>query len=187
MISACGTVTVARVEWTTNASVGAVNVADENQAATLIIVPSDKRNAATQRELRGLWLDAFGDRLIGHASAVPRRIKFGVQRWRTVGYVEAGATHPDYQGQCVGRRVMGGLHAEIAVLWPVALLSTGHAIAFYVALGWEQWRGVSYTATASAVVLEGEHGGLMVLRIDRSLVPDLSTTVTCEDRAGDAW
>jgi aminoglycoside 2'-N-acetyltransferase I len=37
------------------------------------------------------------------------------------------------------------------------------------------------------VVADGEHGGLMILRVDRSAVPDLTVDVTCEDRPGDAW
>ena len=72
-----------------------------------------------------------GDRLIGHASAVPRRIKFGDEPWRTVGYVEAVATDPEHQGGGIGRRAMQALHAEISLRWPVALLSTGRATGFY--------------------------------------------------------
>jgi aminoglycoside 2'-N-acetyltransferase I len=82
---------------------------------------------------------------------------------------------------------MQRLQAEISSRWPVALLSTGRATRFYSLLGWEQWRGLSYTQTATGVVLDGEHGGLMILRLDRSVVPDVSVEVTCEDRPGDAW
>jgi len=176
---------------------------------TVVVVQSEGLNEATKLELRALWRRAFGDRfsdddaehayggvhvlafvgdlLVGHASAVPRRIRFGEQPWLTVGYVEAVATDPDLQGQGIGRQFMQRLHAEIASRWRVALLSTGRATLFYGALGWEQWRGSSYTATGTAVVPDGEHGGLMILRLDPSLVPDLSIAVTCEDRAGDAW
>jgi len=178
-------------------------------AVTIAVVASDDLSAAVRRELRTLWRHAFGDRfddhdaahayggvhvlaydgdrLVGHASAVPRQIRFGEEPWRTVGYVEAVATEPEHQGQGIGRRMMQGLHAEIASRWPVALLSTGRATRFYAALGWEQWRGLSYTATATAVVPDDEHGGLMILRLNPFVVSDLSTTVTCEDRAGDAW
>lgn len=166
-------------------------------------------DAATRAELRQLWDRAFGDRfsdhdadhayggvhvlvragdrLVGHASAVPRRIRFGAQPWRTVAYVEAVATDPDRQGEGIGRRSMETLQAEIATRWPVAMLSTGRATAFYEALGWERWRGRSFTETSSGVVPDGEHGGLMVLRRELSVVPDLSVDVTCEDRPGDAW
>ncbi len=175
----------------------------------VVVVESDQIDPATCVGLRALWDRAFGDRftdddadhayggvhvlardgdrLIGHASAVPRRIRFGDEAWRTVGYVEAVATDPGRQGEGIGRRTMERLKEEISSRWPVALLSTGRATGFYESLGWEQWRGLSYTRTAIGVVPDGDHGGLMVLRLDPSVVPDLSVGVTCEDRPGDAW
>jgi aminoglycoside 2'-N-acetyltransferase I len=173
------------------------------------VVDSGRIDAATRLALRTLWDRAFGDRfsdddadhayggvhvlardgdrLVGHASAIPRRIRFGDRPWLTVGYVEAVATDPDHQGTGIGRRTMGRLQQEICSRWPAALLSTGRATGFYELLGWERWRGLSYTRTATGVVPDGEHGGLMILRVDPSVVPDLSVDVTCEDRSGDAW
>jgi aminoglycoside 2'-N-acetyltransferase I len=175
----------------------------------LVVLESDQVDAATRLDLRELWHRAFGDRfsdddadhayggvhvlareagrIIGHASAVPRRIRFGDRPWRTVGYVEAVATDPERQGEGIGRRTMQTLHAEISSRWPVALLSTGRATGFYELLGWERWRGLSYTRTVDDVVPDDEHGGLMILRLDPSVVPELSVAVTCEDRPGDAW
>ncbi|NYD42138.1 GNAT family N-acetyltransferase [Nocardioides panaciterrulae] len=175
----------------------------------IIVVDSCHVDRATRLALRALWDRAFGERfsdddadhayggvhvlardggrIVGHASAVPRRIGFGDRPWLTVGYVEAVATDPACQGQGVGRRTMTRLQEEIRSRWPVALLSTGRATGFYERLGWERWRGPSYTRTAAGVVPDGEHGGLMILRVDPSVVPDLATRVTCEDRPGDAW
>jgi aminoglycoside 2'-N-acetyltransferase I len=172
-------------------------------------VGSDRIDPAMRLALRGLWDRAFGDRfsdddvdhayggvhvlarvgdrLIGHASAVPRRIRFGEDPWRTVGYVEAVATDPEHQGEGVGRRTMERLHEEISSRWPVALLSTGRATGFYELLGWERWRGPSYTHGGAVELPDGHHGGLMILRVDPSVVPDLSVSVTCEDRRGDPW
>lgn len=174
-----------------------------------VTVASDQLDARVRAALRELWRRAFGDRfsdddadhayggvhvlardgghVIAHASAVPRLIRFGEEPWRTVGYVEAVATDPGRQGEGIGRQTMLALHAEIRLRWPVALLSTGRAKGFYQQLGWEPWRGLSYTQTASGVVADGEHGGLMVLRVNPTVVPDLSVAVTCEDRPGDAW
>jgi len=175
----------------------------------IAVVESDRIAADTRTALRTLWDRAFGDRfseddaehayggvhvlardgdrLIGHASAVPRRIRFGDAPWRTVGYVEAVATDPEHQGRGVGTRTMAMLSAEVRARWPVAMLSTGRATGFYETLGWERWRGLSYTATSTGVVADDEHGGLMILRLDPATVPDLSVAVTCEDRSGDAW
>jgi aminoglycoside 2'-N-acetyltransferase I len=175
----------------------------------VITLDSDQVDDATRAGLRTLWARAFGDRftdhdadhafggvhvmtlagdaLVGHASAVPRRIRFGDRAWLTVGYVEAVATDPEHQGEGIGRRSMEALHREVVARWPAAMLSTGRATGFYESLGWERWQGLSYTRTSSGVVRDGEHGGLMVLRLDRAVVPDLSVDVTCEDRPGDAW
>jgi aminoglycoside 2'-N-acetyltransferase I len=175
----------------------------------VVTVKSDDIDASTRVALRELWRRAFGDRfsdddadhayggvhvlardgerLIGHASAVPRRIWFGDEPSRMVGYVEAVATDPERTEEGLGRQTMQTLHVEISRRWSVGLLSTGRATGFYEKLGWEQWRGLSYTRTAAGVVPDGEHGGLMVLRLDRAAVPSLSVAVTCEDRPGDAW
>ncbi len=125
--------------------------------------------------MRASWTAGFG--LATHRGAP----------WRSVGYVEGVATEPGRQGEGIGRSMMWRLHEEIATRWPVALLSTGQSTLFYEALGWERWRGLSYTRTLRGIVPDDEHGGLMVLRLDTSVVPDFSVDVTCEDRKGDAW
>ena len=172
-------------------------------------IESEQVDAATRAALRTLWDTAFGDRfddhdaehayggvhvlvrdgghLVGHASAVPRQVRFGDQPWRTIAYVEAVATHPERQGRGVGRSAMERLHDEIASRWQIALLSTGRATGFYERLGWQRWLGLSYTETDAGVVLDGEHGGLMVLTADPAAVVDRTLAVTCQDRLGDAW
>ena len=179
------------------------------RSVTVVVLESDQVDERTRLALRTLWDSAFADRFttddeahayggvhvlarvgerhVGHASAVPRRIKFGGGGWLDVGYVEAVATDPAHQGAGVGRRMMSRLGEEVAARWPVAMLSTGGATGFYERLGWERWRGLSYTRTATGVVPDDEHGGLMILRLDPAAVPDLSVAVTCEDRPGDAW
>ena len=174
----------------------------------LVAVGSTDLDRATRGRLRALWDLAFDGRfgdddeshayggvhvvawsgpdLVAHASAVPRRIRFD-RTWHGVGYVEAVATHPGHQGRGLGRATMQRLQAEIAARWPVAMLSTGAATGFYERLGWERWRGTSYTRSPAGTVADGEHDGLMILRLDPALVPDLGVDVTCEDRPGDAW
>lgn len=175
----------------------------------VVIVESQHIAPETRLGLRALWDRAFGnrftdhdaahayggvhvlvrdgDRLLAHASAVPRRIQFGHEPWRTVGYVEAVATDPEHQRQGIGRAAMQALQGEVLGRWPVALLSTGRATSFYERLGWERWTGPSFTKTSTGVVANNDHGGLMVLRHDAAVVADLGVAVTCEDRSGDAW
>ena len=175
----------------------------------LVVAESDEIDAATRARLRQLWAEAFGDRfddhdadhafggvhvlvcqdgdLVGHASAVPRLIRFGDQPWRTVAYVEAVATDPDRQRGGIGRLAMERLQDEIASRWEVAMLSTGRATGFYERLGWQRWLGLSSTQTESGVVLDGEHGGLMVFIPRPEAAVDRTLAVTCQDRPGDAW
>jgi aminoglycoside 2'-N-acetyltransferase I len=173
----------------------------------LRVLASARVDAAHRRALRSLWEDAFGDRftehdvehayggvhvlavrddeIVGHASAIPRRVAVG-DTWHDIGYVEAVATRPDSQHAGVGTAVMTRLHAELDLRWPFAMLSTGRATDFYLGLGWERWRGMSYTRRADGVVAaDGEHGGLLVRQRGNTL--DLTAPVTCEDRPGDAW
>ena len=139
--------------------------------AVLEIVELD---AATRAALRGLWDRAFGGRfddhdadhafggvhvlvhedahLIGHASAVPRSIRFGDQPWRTVGYVEAVATDPQHQRTGVGRSAMGRLQEEIGRRWGLALLSTGRATGFYELLGWKRWLNTMFLTRLASLI-----------------------------------
>ena len=168
---------------------------------------SDELGRAVRTELRELWADAFGDRfddhdadhayggvhvlayadveLVGHASAVPRRIRIGPDWWDTA-YVEAVATRPALQRSGVGAAVMRRLHDEIDERWPIAFLSTGRARDFYLRLGWEVWEGPSSVLTDHGeVATDEEHGGILVRRGPDG--PDLGLPITCEDRPGDAW
>jgi len=175
----------------------------------LLVAESPDLDAAARRDLEGLWRRAFGDRfteddanhafggvhvvgylagrVVAHASAVPRSIRFADGPWQTIGYVEAVAVDPDVQGQGIGRQLMQSLQREIDARWPVAMLSTGRATRFYERLGWKQWGGISCTRTTSGIVADDEHGGLMIRPFPSSVAPDLTAAVTCEDRSGDAW
>lgn len=170
---------------------------------------SDSVGAELRLALRRLWDRAFGDRfsaddvshayggvhviamhgmqVMGHASAIPRRIQFGDGPWYEIGYVEAVAVDPDLQHHGLGHAIMLALHQQIEQRWPAAMLSTGRATGLYQELGWERWLGISFTCTSSGRVPDDEHGGLMVLRFGDGTFPDLHLDVTCEDRSGDAW
>ena len=168
---------------------------------------SDELDDAARVALRQLWADAFGDRfddhdaehayggvhvlatidgeVVGHASAVPRRIRIGSDWWDAA-YVEAVATAPSLQRDGVGTEVMRRLHEEIDARWPIAFLSTGRARDFYLRLGWEGWEGPPSVLTDHGeVATDQEHGGILVRRGTDG--PDLDLPVTCEDRPGDAW
>ena len=73
---------------------------------------------------------------------------------------------------------------EIASGWGVAFLSSGRANGYYEKLGWKRWIRLTFTETLTGVVLDGEHGGLMVSVGDPSNLPDRAMTVTYQDRPG---
>lgn len=175
----------------------------------LVTCASASLGHKTRLALRQLWHEAYGDRfsdddaehayggvhvlavkngaLIGHASAIPRSIRFGEGDWQTIAYVEAVAVYPEFQGKGIGTEVLRTLHEEMAQIWSVAMLSTGRATSFYESLGWRRWEGTSYTVTKDGTVPDGEHGGLMVISLVNDFRVDVHQTVTCEDRPGDAW
>lgn len=171
-----------------------------------VVVASPELDARERAALRHLWEEAFagdfgdddaahayggvhvlayaGDRLVAHASAVPRRLRVG-GHWHDAGYVEAVATAPSAQGRGIGAATMRHLHVEIDRRWPFAMLSTGEH-AFYARLGWERWRGTSSTLRSDGTaVADGEEEGLMVRH--GTLRVDVTAPVACEDRPGDAW
>lgn len=177
----------------------------------LFYTPAWGDDASRSRLLgdHALWADAFGDRfteddadhafggvhvmaydgpaLVGHASAVPRRIRFG-GKWCTVGYVEAVATRSERQRAGIYQAVMNALHNEIQHRWSVGVLSTGHARGFYERLGWVSWEGPSYVLTEQGEVrTEDEDAGLMVRTFDGTPCIDPTVSMTCENRPGDAW
>lgn len=162
---------------------------------------------AERGALRALWAEAFddftdddaehayggvhvlaydGEVLVGHASAVPRRLRFD-DVWVEAGYVEGVAVLPACQAGGVGTALVTALHGELAVRWPVAVLSTGRR-SFYGRLGWSPWRGPSYVVRGGAAVRTPEEDdGLMARSFDPALVLDVEAAITCEDRSGDCW
>lgn len=127
-----------------------------------------------------------GDALVAHASAVARTILVG-ETTVEAGYVEAVATAPTYQGRGLGTAVMERLQDELRERWALGVLSTGEW-RFYERLGWERLRGPSYVITdAGTIRTEDEDDGLMVLRYAATAGLDLTASITCYDRPGDAW
>lgn len=132
-----------------------------------------------------LVLDAE-DRVVSHAAVVDRIIDVGGRPLRC-GYVEGVATQPSSQGQGHGTRVMGRVGSLITERHQLGALGTG-AFHFYERLGWERWQGPSFVRHGEEVHrTPDDDDGIMVLRVDRSVVPDLTAPISCDDRPGDAW
>jgi aminoglycoside 2'-N-acetyltransferase I len=132
-----------------------------------------------------LVLDDDGS-LLAHGSVVPRRLEVDGRPFRT-GYVEAVATEPDRQRQGHGTRAMRAVEAIVREGYELGAL--GAAVPeFYLALGWDRWRGPTAGRDGTALRrTEEDDGYVMVLRFGPSASVDLAAPISCEVRSGDWW
>jgi aminoglycoside 2'-N-acetyltransferase I len=80
-------------------------------------------------------------KLVAHALWLDRPLRIAWGPWFDAAYVEGLATHPGYRGRGYGAAIMRRLQEEI-VTYPLAALSPAdEVIDWYLALGWERWRG----------------------------------------------
>ena len=132
------------------------------------------------------WLAEVRDRIVGHASVVPRLLEAdGVPM--TTGYVEAVATQPDWQRRGIASRLMTLVGDHIAGTFELGALSTDLQTV-YEPLGWERWHGPTSVRTDGGPVrTEDEDDGIMILRTPRTPALAGTEALSCEWRAGDAW
>lgn len=127
-----------------------------------------------------------GDQLISHAAVVPRTLVAG-GRPLSVGYVEAVATRPRFQKQGYGTQVMRAVGTIILSDYEMGALSTG-SHGFYGRLGWEPWRGPTYTqAPTGRMRTPEDDDSIMILRTVRTYDLETHTPLVCEWRTGDVW
>jgi len=140
-----------------------------------------------QHALGGLHAIAReGPRVVGHASVVPRRL-FHRGRGLRAGYVEAVAVRADRRRRGIGGAMMDDLETVIRTSYELGALSASTAgDPFYVARGWQRWRGETAVLTAGEHVRTAEDdGSVFVLPVTASL--DVSARLACAWRAGDVW
>jgi aminoglycoside 2'-N-acetyltransferase I len=126
------------------------------------------------------------DIVVSHASVVPRRLELP-DRALHAGYVESVATHPLFQRRGCAAAAMRRIERVIEETYDIGALSTG-VPDFYVKLGWEHWRGMTFVnAPQGHVRTMEEDGGVLVLRTPRTGAIDLDAPITCDYRFGDVW
>jgi aminoglycoside 2'-N-acetyltransferase I len=128
-----------------------------------------------------------GDAVVAHASVVPRILDAGGVTLRA-GYVEAVAVLPVLQRTGLGSAVMRALAPVVARDYDVGALSTGEW-PFYEGVGWERWRGPTWVRHADGrrERTPDDDDGVMILRTPQTPTLDLSASLTCSWRPGDAW
>ena len=129
------------------------------------------------------WEDGV---LIGHASVIQRRL-FHKGRALRAGYVEGVAVRADHRRQGVGGALMAELERIISAAYDLgALGSSDEGLPFYLARGWERWRGPTSGLTPSGVVRTAEEDGYIFVLPARATL-DLDAELSCDWRGGDAW
>jgi aminoglycoside 2'-N-acetyltransferase I len=127
-----------------------------------------------------------GDLVLSHAAVVPRVLVADGRPWRT-GYVEAVATALDHRRRGHASGVMQEAGDIVRRGYELGALSTG-VTGFYARLGWELWRGPTFTsAPAGLHPTPDEDGTVMILRTSASQALDVDGPLACDWRAGDVW
>lgn len=128
-----------------------------------------------------------GEEVLAHGSLVPRRLWVG-RRPTRVGYVEAIAVLPRMHGQGLGGKIMKALAGVIERDFEMGALATGEPD-FYHRFGWVGWQGPTFVRHADGRKKRSRDadGGIMVLRTSRTPPLELTRSLTCDARPGDAW
>jgi aminoglycoside 2'-N-acetyltransferase I len=129
-----------------------------------------------------------GDRLVGHAALVMRRL-LSAGRALRCGFVEGVAVHPEVQRRGIGGALMDELAPLLRGAYDLGALGTTEAaIPLYTSRGWVPWRGrLSQITTDGAVVpTPDEEGWIYVLDTGVTQL-DLDARLTADPRPGDVW
>lgn len=124
--------------------------------------------------------------VVSHASVVPRVLEVDGQGLRC-GYVEGVGTAPQHRHRGFGSAVVRAAAQHIEQVYEMGALGTD-VFEFYELLGWERWRGPTFVRTKNGPVhSKDDDGYVMVLRFGPSGDVDLTSPISCDERAGDDW
>jgi aminoglycoside 2'-N-acetyltransferase I len=171
------------------------------------IVPTHQLSRIECRALRGLLDEAFeggftdddwdhtvgglhvlvvDDGIVSHAAVVERLMMAAGRALRT-GYIEGVATATNHRGRGHASRVMHEVGKILRKDYELGALSTGLPD-FYARLGWEPWRGPTYTMSPDGPKRTADDdGAVMVLRTGLTTHLDSTTPLVCDWRSGDVW
>jgi aminoglycoside 2'-N-acetyltransferase I len=125
------------------------------------------------------------EQLVSHALWVTRYLKpEGLPLLRTA-YIEAVATHPDFQHRGFASAIMCRLVEEIQD-FDIAGLAPFN-VDYYARLGWELWRGPLYERREDGLIASPPEDELMIHRLPGTPVLDLNAGISIEWREGEVW
>ena len=140
-----------------------------------------------EHSLGGVHALAYeGERLVGHASVIQRRLLHGGRALRA-GYVEGVAVHSEHRRRGHAAAMMAALERVARQAYDVAALgATDEAAVLYSGRGWQLWRGPSSALTPTGIErTEDDDGCIYVFPLGAAL--DLDGGLTCDWRDGDVW
>lgn len=140
-----------------------------------------------EHALGGMHALAYeGDKLVGHASVIQRRLMHDGRALRT-GYVEGVGVRERSRLRGHASAMMDALERIIRSAYDLgALGATDMAADFYAARGWERWRGNTYALTPSGIErTPDDDDSVFVLRLAAPV--DLAGDIVCDWRDGDVW
>lgn len=149
--------------------------------------PGEFTDADWEHALGGLHALAHnGDRLVGHAALVARRLLHAGRALRT-GFVEAVAVAPDARRRGVGTALMRALDRHLHGGYELGALTTSEAgRGLYLALGWQAWTGPTAVLAPDGIrPTPDDDGGILVRPVTARLDPALP--LVCDWRDGDVW
>ena len=128
-----------------------------------------------------IYLDKI---LVSHALWITRWLQVDHSLMLRTAYVEAVATHPDYQKHGLGTMAMRAVQAEIQDFDLGALSPSDDR--WYARLGWERWQGPLFIRKKGKLLpTPGED--VMILRLPCTPKLDLQVTLSAEWRQGELW
>jgi aminoglycoside 2'-N-acetyltransferase I len=134
----------------------------------------------------GLHVFVVHNDIVSHAAVVERVLVATDRAFRT-GYVEGVATATHHRGRGHASRVMREVGKLIRNDYELGALSTGLPD-FYARLGWEPWRGPTYTSSPSGPRRTADDDdAVMILRTEATRHLDSTTPLMCDWRSGDVW
>jgi aminoglycoside 2'-N-acetyltransferase I len=130
-------------------------------------------------------LGFLDDKLVTHALWITRYLQpDGLPPLRTA-YVEAVATHPDFQHRGFASAIMRKVVDEIQD-FDIAGLAP-FSVDYYARLGWERWRGSMYERKDGQLIASPPEERVMIYRLPRTPKLDLDSAISIEWRVGEVW
>ena len=130
-------------------------------------------------------LGYYNDLLVCHALWVTRYLQAETNPMMRTAYVEAVATEAKYRNRGFASAVMKHLVGEVQE-YDLAALSP-FSVEYYQRLGWELWHGPLFIRTKHNLVPSLDEEEVMIFRLPKTPLLDLTASLSAEWRNGELW